>query len=79
MNNQSNNLIAEIEIEKNHNWNFMVNTGDVVFHGFSISFVSGSTILPLYILHISDNPILIGLVAAIVWSAYLFPQIFAAN
>lgn len=67
------------ENNKNYKWNFAVNTLDSGFHGLSTSLVSATTILPLYVSYLTKNSLLVGLVAAIAGSAYLFPQLFVAN
>lgn len=73
--------IPDIEHENKLNYkrNFVVNALDSGFHGLSMSFVSSTTILPLYVSYLTKNSLLVGLVAAIAGSFYLFPQLFVAN
>ncbi len=69
----------ERAIEKNYRWNFVVNVLDSTLFWFGLSFASGVTILPLYVSHLTDNPMLIGLVPAIGQAGWLLPQLFTAN
>lgn len=66
-------------IKKNFRFNFAVNLVDVAAFMFGSSFMSISTVLPIYIIHFTDNPMLIGLISVIASAGYLLPQIFTAN
>jgi MFS family permease len=67
------------EVERHYRWNFAVNLGDVTTFFFGLSFISSSTIVPLYISKLSDSTILIGLAGVIAQSAWFLPQLFTAN
>ncbi|NLG97005.1 MAG: MFS transporter [Chloroflexi bacterium] len=66
-------------IEKNYKHNFIVNALDGACFWFGYSFISPVIILPLYLSHFTDNPILIGLIATINSTFFLLPQLFVAN
>lgn len=70
---------AQKQIERNFKWNFAVNALDGASFWFGISFIAPTIILPLYISHFTDNPILIGLIPFLSTSGYLIPQLFVAN
>jgi MFS family permease len=72
---------AEIEAERdrNYRWNFSVNMADVVSFWFGLSFISSTTIVPLYISKLTDSTIAIGLAAVISQGAWYLPQLFTAN
>ena len=67
------------EIKRNFRWNFLVNTFDGASFWFGISFISATVILPLYVSHFTDNPLLIGLIPFINTAGVLLPQLFMAN
>nr|MBC7245190.1 MFS transporter [Chloroflexota bacterium] len=68
-----------VEIERNLRWNFVVNVLDGALFWLGLSFAAPSTILPLYVSHLTNNRILIGLVAAIVSSGWYLPQLFTVK
>jgi len=67
------------EVERHYKWNFAVNLLDGASFWFGASFVSSSTILPLFISKLTSNPLPIGLLAVIAQSAWFLPQLFTAN
>lgn len=67
------------EQEQNYRWNFAVNLGDVASFWFGLSFISSTTIIPLFISKLTDNTFAIGLAAVISQGAWFLPQIFTAN
>ena len=67
------------QIERNYRWNFLVNTLDGATFWFGISFISSTIILPLYVSHFTDNPLLIGLIPFLATAGSLLPQLFVAN
>ena len=75
----SNASTAQEEIERNYRWNFTVNALDGASFWFGMSFISSTIILPLYVRHFTDNPLLIGLIPFIATAGYLVPQFFSAN
>lgn len=58
---------AEIaaEVERNYRWNFNVNLLDFTTFFFGFSFISATTVVPLYISTLSDSPLPIGIAAVI--------------
>jgi MFS family permease len=66
-------------IEKNYRWNFLVNSLDGASFWFGMSFISSAIILPLYVSHFTDNPLLIGVIPFLATAGYLVPQLFIAN
>ena len=67
------------EIKKNFRFNFTVNLLDVAFYMFGSSFMSIGTILPAYVTHFTQNPVLIGLIAFFGSAGYLLPQLLTSN
>lgn len=67
------------QIEENYRWNFTVNALDGASWWFGMSFISSAVILPLYVTHFTDNPLLIGLIPFFSSAGYLLPQLFTAN
>jgi MFS family permease len=67
------------ETERNYPWNFAVNLLDGVIFWFGLNFVSGSTILPLFVSKLTDSTLVIGLVAIIAQGSWYLPQIFTAG
>jgi len=70
---------VQMEIERNFRWNFLVNTIDGASFWFGMSFISSTVILPLFVSHFTDNPLLIGLIPFLTTAGYLLPQMFTAN
>jgi MFS family permease len=67
------------ERDRNYRWNFGVNLLDVANFWFGMSFISATTIVPLFISKLTDSPIPIGLAAVIAQGAWYLPQLFTAN
>jgi MFS family permease len=72
---------AEIaaEVERNYRWNFSVNLMDTAGFMFSTSFISATTIVPLFISKLTASPLPIGIAAVIAQSGWSLPQLFTAN
>jgi MFS family permease len=70
---------AQQKIERNYRWNFLVNTLDGASFWFGMSFISSTIVLPLYVSHFTDNPLLIGLIPFLNTAGSLLPQLFFAN
>lgn len=72
---------VELEAEREHHyrWNFTVNLIDNVFFWFSLSFISATTILPLFVSKLTDSPIPIALLAMLAQSSWFLPQLLAAG
>ncbi len=69
----------EAEVQRNFRWNFAVNVADGAFFWLGINFCAPSTILPLYVSHLTDSRLLIGLIAAIEGAGWYLPQLVTAN
>lgn len=67
------------EVERNYRWNFGVNLLDVTSFWFGFSFISATTVVPLYISKLSDSPLPIGIAAVIAQAAWFLPQLLTAN
>jgi MFS family permease len=70
---------VEAEVWRNYRWNFAFNVADGAFFFFGLSFASSSTILPLFVSKLSDNPLLIGVVAVLAQAGWHLPQLFTAG
>lgn len=72
---------AEIAAEAadNYRWNFSVNLLDGASFMFGVSFVSVTTIIPLFISKLTTSTIPIGLVAVLAQGGWFLPQIFTSN
>jgi MFS family permease len=66
------------EIAQHFRHNFIVNMLDMTLWWVGISFISVSTILPVYVRRLTDSPILIGLIPALVDAGWFLPQLFFA-
>src|SRR5512136_2475064 len=67
------------KIERNFRWNFLVNALDGANFWFGMSFFSSTVILPLFVSHFTDNPLMIGLIPFLGWGGVFLPQLFMAN
>jgi len=67
------------EVNRNFRWNVAVNFLDGAFFWVGLSFISYTTILPLFVSKITVNPLAIALVAIIGQSSWYLPQLFAAG
>ncbi len=72
---------AEIQafVAQHYRWNFTVNLLDGASFWFGLSFISSTTIVPLFISKLTDSPLAIGLAAVIAQGAWYLPQLFTAN
>ncbi|CAN5843642.1 MFS transporter [soil metagenome] len=68
-----------IEMHKNYRWNFAVNLGDGAFFWFGLSFISTTTILPLFISKLTLNPFWFALLAVLGQSSWYLPQLFTSS
>jgi len=71
--------VVAAEVERNYRWNFMANFMDLALFWFGASFMSGMTIVPLYVQRASGSRLLVGLVAALSQAGWYLPQLFTAN
>ena len=67
------------EVTRNYRWNFSVNLLDVTTFWFGFSFISATTVVPLYISKLSDSPLPIGIAAVIAQASWFLPQLLTAN
>jgi MFS family permease len=67
------------EITHDYRHNFLVNAIDGATYWLGFSFIAPTIILPLYISHFTDNPLLIGLIPFINTAGFFLPQLFTAN
>lgn len=67
------------QAEHNYRWNFLVNALDGATFWLGMSFISSTVILPLFVSHFTDNPLLIGLIPFLNTAGVYLPQIFMAN
>ncbi len=67
------------DVRRHYRWNFAANLLDVVNFWIGLSFLSSTTIVPLFISKLTPNPLFIGLAAMIAQGAWFLPQLFTAN
>ncbi len=67
------------QIERNFRFNFLVNSLDGASYWFGYSFIAPTIILPLYISHFTNNPLIIGLIPFLNTAGFLLPQLFTSN
>lgn len=67
------------EVERNYRWNFTVNVIEGASFFFGASFVSSSTIVPLFISKLTSSPLPIGIVSVIAQGGWFLPQLFTAR
>lgn len=67
------------EVERNYPWNFSVNLIEGASFFFGASFISSSTIVPLFISKLTPSPLPIGLASVIAQAGWFLPQVFTAN
>lgn len=67
------------QIEQNLRHNYVVNFLDGAFFSLGASFRAPRTILPLFISQLTDSPLAIGILSAVVSTGVLLPQLFTAN
>lgn len=73
------NSAVQRKVERDYRWNFTVNTLDGASFWFSMSFISPTVILPLFVRHFTHDPLLIGFIPFLTTAGYLLPQLFIAN
>lgn len=69
----------EAEQQLNYRWNFTVTMLDTSTFMFGASFISASTIVPLFISKLTASTLAIGIGAMISGSFWFLPQLFSAN
>lgn len=77
------NDITEEEMERqaegNYRWNFFWNVGDGAFFWFGLSFISATTILPLFVSKLSSAPFWIALLGVLSAASWYLPQLLTAG
>jgi MFS family permease len=71
--------VVQQQAERNYRWNFVVNSLDGASFWFGMSFISSTVILPLFVRHFTDNPLMIGLIPFLNTAGVFLPQLFVAN
>ena len=66
------------EIARRFRRNFIVNMLDLMTWLFGASFVSVNAILPVYASHLTESPLVIGLIPALTDAGWFLPQLFLA-
>lgn len=67
------------QAERDYSWNFTMNVADGALFLFGAAFLASSTILPLFLSKLTENPLAFGLLAVIAQSGWFLPQLFTAN
>ncbi len=70
---------ADAHIRKNLRFNFMVGMFDGGSFGLGMGFASFAAVIPLFVHHLTDSALLIGLVPAIHNMGWQLPQLFTAG
>ncbi len=66
-------------VERHYRWNFLANFMDLCLFWFGNSFISGVTILPLFVERATGSRFLVGVVAALSQAGWYLPQLLTAN
>ena len=69
----------QAQIQRNLRWNMTVNIADGAFFWLAMSFAGPSTVMPLYVSHLTDSALLIGLVAGINNAGWYLPQLLTVG
>lgn len=69
----------EQEVRDNYRWNFTVNLIDGAAFWFGLSFISATTILPLFVSKLTTAPFWIALLAVLSTASWYLPQLFTAG
>ncbi|MFN3335585.1 MAG: hypothetical protein ACK47M_24065, partial [Caldilinea sp.] len=69
----------EQEVRENYRWNFTVNLIDGAAFWFGLSFISATTILPLFVSKLTTAPFWIALLAVLSTASWYLPQLFTAG
>ncbi|MEM7533252.1 MAG: MFS transporter [Chloroflexota bacterium] len=70
---------AEAAQERDFRWNLITNSLDIIFFTVSISLLSATTILPLFISKLTNSTIPLAIVAMVAQGGHFLPQLFVAN
>ena len=66
-------------VQRHYRYNFTVNVLDGGFFVFGVSFASWVTVLPLFVSHLTNSALLIGLIPAVHTVFWQLPQVFTAR
>jgi len=69
----------EQEVRKHYRWNFTVNLLDGAIFWFGLSFISATTILPLFVSKLTTAPFWFALLAVLGSASWYLPQLFTAG
>jgi MFS family permease len=69
----------QAELDKNYNFNVTVNVIDGTLFWFGASFFATRTIAPLFLSYLTENTLVFGLLATLISTGWLLPQLFTAN
>jgi len=69
----------QTEVERHFRWNFAVNVLEGACFWFGITFAAPATIMPLYVSHLTNSRVLIGLISTITGAGWYLPQLLTAN
>ncbi len=72
-------IVIEQYVRKNLRFNVLVSFVDAGFFGLALGFGSFSTVIPLFVSHLTDSATLIGLAPAIHAIGWQLPQLFTAS
>lgn len=69
----------ELDAQRNYRWNFIVNMIDGAAFWFGLSFISATTILPLFVSKLTTAPLWFALLAVLAQASWYLPQLFTAG
>ena len=69
----------EHEVRTHYRWNFSVNLIDGAAFWFGLSFISATTILPLFVSKLTTAPFWFALLAVLSQGSWYLPQLFTAG
>jgi MFS family permease len=67
------------DVQRNYRWNFTFNLLDGANGSLGISFLSATTIVPLFISKLTDSALAIGLAAMMAQGGWYLPQLFTSS
>src|SRR3990172_850142 len=70
-------MLSEFAIQ-HYKRNFILGISNGIFFNIGLAFLSGSTVLPIFMAHLTDSKVLIGLATSIENIGWHLPQLFVA-
>ena len=67
------------KVQQDFRWNFTANALDSALFWLGLSFAAPATIMPLYVRHLTDSQLLLGLIGTIGGAGWYLPQLLTAN